>query len=89
MRRILQVLARQATLTYTLFMLVAWLWLASESGALVPLTPRVALLVFSIALAAVFLTPVIYLAYGVTSGKHRRRLTWLMQIGGGLAILCR
>jgi heme/copper-type cytochrome/quinol oxidase subunit 1 len=35
----------------------------------------------------VFLTPVIYLAYGVTSGEHRRLLTWLMQFGGGLAIL--
>lgn len=73
--------------TYTLFMLVGWLWLASESGAPVPLTPRVALLMFSIALAAVFLTPVIYLAYGVTSGEHRSLLTWLMQFGGGLAIL--
>jgi hypothetical protein len=73
--------------TYTLFMLVAWLWLASESGGRVPLTPRVTLLMFSIALVSVFLTPVIYLAYGVTSGEHRRLLTWLMQFGGGLAIL--
>jgi hypothetical protein len=69
--------------TYTLFMLVAWLWLASESGGRVPLTPRVTLLMFSIALVSVFLTPVIYLAYGVTSGEHRRLLTWLMQFGGG------
>lgn len=73
--------------TYTLFMLVAWLWLTSESGGRVPLTPRVTLLMFSIALVSVFLTPVIYLAYGVTSGEHRRLLTWLMQFGGGLAIL--
>lgn len=73
--------------TYTLFMLVAWLWLASASGAQVPLTPRVTLLMFWIALVSVFLTPVIYLAYGVTSGEHRRLLTWLMQFGGGLAIL--
>ena len=73
--------------TYTLFMLVAWLWLASESGARVPLTPRVAILMFSIALVSVFLTPVIYLAYEVTSGEHRRLLTWLMEFGGGLAIM--
>ena len=73
--------------TFTLFMLVAWLWLASESGARVPLTPRVTLLMFSIALAAVFVTPVIYLAYSVTSIEHRRVLTWLMEFGGGLAIL--
>ena len=73
--------------TYTLFMLVAWLWLASESGARVPLTPRVAILMFSIALASVFLTPVIYLAHEITSGEHRRLLTWLMEFGGGLAIV--
>jgi cytochrome c oxidase subunit 1 len=73
--------------TYTLFMLVAWLALASESGARVPLTPRVAILMFSIALVSVFLTPVIYLAWEVTSGEHRRLLTWLMGFGGGLAIL--
>lgn len=73
--------------TYTLFMLVAWLWIASESGARVPLTPRIAILMFWIALASVFLVPVIYLAYDATSGHHRRLLTWLMEFGGGLAIL--
>ncbi len=73
--------------TYTLFMLVAWLWLASESGARVPLTPRVTILMFWIALVSVFLVPVIYLAYDVSSGDHRRLLTWLMEFGGGLAIL--
>jgi len=73
--------------TFTLLMLVAWLWLASACGARVPLTPRVALLMFAIALASVFLIPVIYLAYEVTSVEHRRLMTWLMQSGGGLAIL--
>lgn len=73
--------------TYALLMLVAWLWLASESGARVPLTPRVAIFMFSIALVSVFLTPVIYLAHDITSGEHRRLLTWLMRFGGGLAIL--
>jgi hypothetical protein len=72
---------------YALLMLVAWLWLASVSGASVPLTPRIALLMFSIALASVFATPVIYLAFDVSSIYHRRLFTWLMEFGGGLAIV--
>lgn len=73
--------------TWTLLMFVAWLWLASDSGCPLPLTPRVALLLFLVALVSVFLTPVIYLAYGVTSVEHHRLLTWLMRFGGGLSIL--
>jgi hypothetical protein len=73
--------------TYTLLMLVAWLWLASSCGARVPLTPRVTVLLLAIGLLSVFLIPVIYLAYGVTSIEHRHMLTWLMQFGGGLAIV--
>ena len=38
--------------TWTLLMLVAWLWLASACGARVPLSPRVALLLFALALVA-------------------------------------
>jgi cytochrome c oxidase subunit I len=73
--------------TYTLLMLVAWLWLAGAIGARVPLTPRIALLLFGVGLVSVFLTPVIYLAYDVPSVEHHRLLTWLMQFGGGLAIV--
>lgn len=73
--------------TFTLLMLVAWLWLASACGARIPLTPRIALLMFAIALLSVFLIPVIYLAYDVVSVEHRRLMTWLMEFGGGLAIL--
>lgn len=73
--------------TWTLLMFVAWLWLASDSGCPLPLTPRVALLLFLVALVSVFLTPVIYLAYVVTSVEHHRLLTWLMRFGGGLSIL--
>jgi hypothetical protein len=36
---------------------------------------------------SVFATPVIYLAWDVTSNQHRQLLTWLMRFGGGLAIL--
>jgi len=72
--------------TWTLLMLVAWLWLADAAGARVPLSPRVVTLLFGIGLASVFVTPAIYLAYDVGSVEHHRLLTWLMRFGGGLAI---
>jgi heme/copper-type cytochrome/quinol oxidase subunit 1 len=40
-----------------------------------------------VGLAAVFVTPVIYLAWEVVSVEHRKLFTWLMQWGGGLAIV--
>ena len=73
--------------TWTLLMLVAWLWLISACGARVPLSPRVALLMFLLALACVFVTPYAYLAHDIASVEHRRLLTWAMRFGGGLAIL--
>ncbi|MDH4190405.1 MAG: cbb3-type cytochrome c oxidase subunit I [Betaproteobacteria bacterium] len=73
--------------TWTLLMFVAWLWLAEEGGAPLPLKPRSAVLLFGIGLVSVFLTPVIYLAWEVGSVEHHRLLTWLMRFGGGLAIL--
>ncbi len=73
--------------TWTLLMLVAWLWLAGACGARVPLSPRVTLLMFALTLASVFVTPYAYLAYDVTSVEHRAVLTWAMRIGGGLSIL--
>jgi cytochrome c oxidase subunit I len=73
--------------TWTLLMLVAWLWLAQAGGARVPLSARVTLLLFAIALAAVFVTPYAYLAHDVLSVEHRELHTWGMRVGGGLAIL--
>jgi hypothetical protein len=73
--------------TWTLLMLVAWLWLAEAMGARVPLTPRIATLFFGVGLASVFATPVIYLAWDVVSLEHYRYHTWVMRFGGGLAIL--
>jgi cytochrome c oxidase subunit I len=73
--------------TWTLLMLVAWLWLAGACGARVPLSPRVALLMFALALVSVFVTPVAYLAYDIASVEHRALLTWAMRLGGGVAIL--
>lgn len=71
---------------WTLLMLVAWLWLAEACGARVPLSPRVALLMFALALASVFVTPYAYLAHDVASVEHRNLHTWAMRFGGGLAI---
>ncbi len=73
--------------TYILLILVAWLWLASASGAQLRLSPRVALLFFALGLFAVFFTPIIYFAYDVTSTEHIRLFTWLMEYGGSLATL--
>jgi hypothetical protein len=73
--------------TWTLFMFAAWLWLAEAIGARNPLSPRIAILLFAIALVSVFATPLIYLAYDVVSVEHYRMQTWLMRIGGGLAIV--
>jgi len=73
--------------TWTLLMFVAWLWLADAMGARAPLSPRIAILLFGIGLASVFATPVLYLAYDVVSVEHYRLQTWLMRIGGGLAIV--
>lgn len=73
--------------TYTLLMLVAWLWLSSAIGAPLPLGPRVAAILFAIALAAVFATPMIYLSHPVASVEHANLQTWLMRWGGGLAIV--
>jgi len=72
--------------TWTLLMFVAWLWLGEASGACARLTPRIAILLFALGLVSVFATPVIYLAYDVASLEHYRLQTWLMRIGGGLAI---
>ena len=73
--------------SYTLLMLVAWLWLASASGVRLPLTPRVTLFFFALGLVTVFLVPVIYYSAPVTSSEHIKLFTWLMQYGGSLAAL--
>jgi hypothetical protein len=73
--------------TYTLLLLVVWLWLASASGVRLSITPRVALVFFGFGLATVFVTPIIYYSFPVTSPEHIRLFTWLMQYGGSLATL--
>jgi hypothetical protein len=72
--------------TWTLLMLVGWLWLAEACGARIALSPRVVLLLFALALASVFITPYAYLAHDVATVEHRALHTWAMRFGGGLAI---
>ena len=73
--------------TWTLLMLVAWLWLASEIGARIPLSPRIALLLLMLALVSVFVTPWAYLAHDVSTVEHRDLHTWAMRLGGGISIV--
>lgn len=73
--------------TWTLAMLVAWLWLAQACGARLALSPRVVVLLFALALASVFVTPYAYLAHDVATVEHRALHTWAMRFGGGVAIL--
>ena len=72
--------------TWTLLLLVAWLWLAQACGARLPLSARVSLLLFVIALAPVFITPYAYLVHDVLSVAHRQLNTIGMRVGGGMAV---
>jgi hypothetical protein len=71
---------------WTLLLIIAWLWLATIVGAPPPLGPRVVALLFGIGLAAVFITPLVYLSYDVAAVEFQRLFTWQMRFGGGLAI---
>ncbi len=73
--------------TYTLLMLVSWLWLSRAAGLQLPITPRVVLLILFIGLACVFISPLIYLAFPITALEHVELFTWLMRWGGSLATL--
>ncbi|MBK9134714.1 MAG: cbb3-type cytochrome c oxidase subunit I [Betaproteobacteria bacterium] len=73
--------------TWTLLMLIGWLALAQACGARVPLSARVVLLLFAVALVSVFATPLAYLMHDVSTVEHRDMHTWGMRFGGGLAIL--
>jgi heme/copper-type cytochrome/quinol oxidase subunit 1 len=73
--------------TYTLLMMVSWLWLSTSAGVDLPLSPRVMLFMLGVGLFSVFLAPLIYFAYEVTDLRHRELFTWLMSYGGSLATL--
>ena len=71
--------------SHTQLMLVAWLWLATVSGAKLRLSPRVALVLFVLGLSPVSIAPIIYLAADVSSGDHLFWFIQLMKYGGALA----
>ena len=71
--------------SHTQLMLVAWLWLASVSGAYLRLSPRLVLVLFVLGLSPVAVTPIIYLAFDVSSGNHLFWFIQVMKYGGGLA----
>lgn len=71
--------------SHTQLMLVAWLWLATVSGAYLRLTPRVVLILFIIGLTPVLLVPIIYYSFDVSSGDHMFWFMQMMKYGGALA----
>ena len=70
--------------SHTQLMLVAWLWLATVSGAKLRLSPRVVLALFVLGLSPISVAPIIYLAFDVSSGDHLFWFTQLMKYGGAL-----
>lgn len=71
--------------TYTLLMMVCWLWLASVTRIRMVMSERVVILVFLAGLVSVFIAPLIYYQYDVTHPLHLQMFTWLMSFGGSLA----
>jgi len=72
---------------WTIFMLVAWLWLATACGGRVPMSPRIVLLSFALATICALAIPVAYLLWPAHAVEHRNLLTFAMGLGGGLPIL--
>ena len=72
---------------YTLLMLVGWLWLATEYGARVPLTPRVAVFLFALGVAPVLFTPLIYALYETNTSANTGMFITMMKVGGSLAAM--
>jgi hypothetical protein len=71
--------------SHTQLMLVAWLWLASVSGAWLRISPRVTLFLFLLGLQPVLAAPIIYLVFDVSSGDHLFWFIQLMKYGGAIA----
>lgn len=71
--------------SHTQLMLVAWLWLATVSGARLRISPRVALLLFILGLQPVLAAPIIYIVFDVSSGDHLFWFIQLMKYGGAIA----
>lgn len=72
--------------TYTLTMLVAWVWLASAAGLDLPVSPKAVMAMFFLAVAAIFYAPIIYLVHGVGANEHVIQFTEQMKYGGLMTI---
>jgi hypothetical protein len=72
---------------WSVFLLVAWLWLASACGARLAMSPRTAVLMFVLATVCALAIPVAYLLWPAHAVEHRNLLTFVMGLGGGLPIL--
>ncbi|MFK5971567.1 MAG: cbb3-type cytochrome c oxidase subunit I [Candidatus Marithrix sp.] len=73
--------------THTQLMLVVWLWLATVSGIMLSLTPRVTIILLFLGMLPTLFTPLIYILYNVNSPDNLSAFTDLMKYGGGLAAL--
>ena len=71
--------------TWTQLMLVAWLWLASGTGLVLLIGPRVATFLFALGVAPVLSAPVIQLFNNPASPGYIVGFTRLMEYGNGIA----
>jgi cytochrome c oxidase subunit 1 len=73
--------------THTQLLLVAWLWLATASGAF-PALPflkaRIVVFIFIIGILPLLATPFIYAAHEIASADHRLLMTSLMEYGNSI-----
>lgn len=73
--------------THALLLLAAWMWLAVASGVQLKLRPRIATLLFTLALFTVAFTPIAFLSENIASIDFQQWFTTHMQIGGAAATL--
>lgn len=70
---------------HTQLVMVVWLVLATVSGVRLSVSPRLMMILFTLGILAIAMTPVIYVLHEVHSGQHRMAFTWMMGFGNGLA----
>ena len=71
--------------THALLILVAWMWLATASGVLLNISPRLVSALFAAALLTVAATPIAFIAHDAGSTAFQQWFTTHMQIGGAIA----
>ncbi len=72
---------------YTQLLLLAWLWLAWQTGVVMPVQRRWLVGLLLLGVAPVLLTPLIYLLYATVTLESRSAFIRLMQFGGGIAAI--